>query len=111
LTPILADEDVDGRAVKIARDQFGIDIIRAIDVGLMSVDDPIVCNFAQDRGYVLITGNFQDYPGVIIDWAGGIREHNGVIIINKKHRNNFVLIARKLVEYAFLNLRNRVEWI
>jgi len=75
------------------------------------MDDPQLFDHAQQHGYIFVTGNFQDYPGVVIDWSQSAREHGGLIIINAQHRKNSVLIARKLVEYAGLNMRNQVKWI
>lgn len=110
-TTLLADEDVDGPAITIAREQLGLQIIRVIDVGLAHTDDLEIFRYAEQNGYVIVTGNFKDFPTILAEWVMTGNQHYGVIIIGSKHYKNSLYIARKLAEVVAEDMRNRVEWI
>jgi predicted nuclease of predicted toxin-antitoxin system len=108
---LLTDEDVDGPAITIAREQFGLQVIRVVDAGFAHTDDLEVFRYAEQNGYVVVTGNFKDFPTILAEWVAAGNQHSGVIIIGSKHHKNSLHIARKLAEITTQDMRNRVEWI
>jgi predicted nuclease of predicted toxin-antitoxin system len=59
----LADENIDPDLVLgLKRRVDGIDIVRVQEVGLRSVDDPTVLQWAADEGRVLISRDIKTIP-------------------------------------------------
>jgi len=108
---LLTDEVVDGPAITIAREQFELEIVRVVDAGLANTDDLEIFHYAERNGYVIVTGNFKDFPAILAEWVATGNQHSGVVIVGAKHYKNSIHIAKKLVEFATQDMRNRVEWI
>jgi hypothetical protein len=62
---ILADEDVNGPAIDLARRIWNIEIVRVVDVGLAHTDDQIIFDYAIEHGYVLVSGNIKHHRQVL----------------------------------------------
>jgi hypothetical protein len=89
------DEDVNGPAIRIARD-LGVEIVTANEARMRSADDPDHFAYAVERGYVLVTGNITDFAPMFRDWLAGGQDHPGIVYIYPHHRKNSRLIAREL---------------
>lgn len=60
----LADENIDPDLVLgLQRRVDGIDIVRVQEVGLRTLDDPTILQWAADEGRVLITRDIKTIPG------------------------------------------------
>jgi hypothetical protein len=91
---LFTDADVDGPAIKLAG-EWDVEIVRAADVRLRTAPDPIIFEYALEHGYVVVTGNIQDYAPLVKAWLASGETHPGIICITKKHRTNsqYTLIA------------------
>lgn len=59
----LADENIDGDLVLgLKRRVGGIDIVRVQEVGLLTLDDPTILQWAADEGRVLISRDIKTIP-------------------------------------------------
>ena len=105
-----ADEDVDGGAIKIARN-IGVEIITVNDAGNRTADDPTQFAYAVEHGYVFVTNNEKDFRPLYIELSINMEEHPGVIFIKSEHRKNSVLVARELKEQSEKELANQQVWI
>ena len=108
---LLTDEDIDGPVIAIARKQFELQTIRVVDVGLEHAEDLDIFRYAQENGYVIVTGNFKDFPSIFAEWLADGNQHAGVTIVGSKHLKNSLHIAQELVKLAAQDMQNRVEWI
>jgi hypothetical protein len=106
-----ADINVHGPAIEIARAKYGLTIVRAIDVMPGTTLDPVLFAYAGENDYVMLTGNFRDFPQIGKQWIAEGKTHSGLLIINKKHIKNPDLIADWLAIYEDEDLTNREEWI
>lgn len=106
-----ADINVHGTAIEIAEAQYGLSIVRAIDVMPGETLDPVLLAYAVENDYVMLTGNFKDFPKIAEQWIAEGKTHSGLLIISKKHIKNPVLIAEWLALYKDEDLTNREEWI
>lgn len=104
----LTDENVDGDAIDVARKQWQVQIVRATDAGLKQTPDPAILEYAIQHNYVLVTGNFRDFPALLKQWTDAGKHHPGAIIITAKHLKNSLLIAEMLALYATEALADRV---
>jgi hypothetical protein len=106
-----ADINVHGSAIEIARAKYGLTIVRAIDVMPGTTLDPELFVYAVENNYVMLTGNFKDFPAIAKQWIADGKTHCGLLIISKKHIKNPDLIADWLAIYEDEDLTNREEWI
>ncbi len=80
----LADENLNREIVTgLLRLVEDIDIVRVQDVGLRTVDDPVILQWAAAEGRVLVTHDIATVP----DFASQAEEHKSPgISLRKKHR-------------------------
>jgi hypothetical protein len=89
------DDDVDGLAIRIAKDQ-GVSIITSYDAGLLGADDPVHFRYAWENGYVLVTGNRRDYIVLFGEAIGSVKEYPGIVFIKPSVREMSNHIANYL---------------
>jgi len=53
---------VDGPAIRIARAKYKLEIIRAVDLFPQDTPDAELLAYAAAQDYVMVTGNFRDFP-------------------------------------------------
>lgn len=64
----LADENIDPDVVLgLQRRIDGVDIVRVQDVGLRTLDDPTILQWAADQGRVLVSHDLRTIPGFAHD--------------------------------------------
>ena len=85
-----ADINVYGPAIEIARAKYGLTIVRAIDV---MPGTTLLFAHAVENNYVMLTGNYRDFPEIAAQWIAEGKRHNGLLIIKKQHIKNPILIA------------------
>jgi hypothetical protein len=62
--PLLADENFDGDIVQGLRQRVpSIDLVRVQDIGLTGAVDPVVLEWAAQKGRVLLTHDIKTMPG------------------------------------------------
>lgn len=83
MTPrFLADENIDSDLVLgLRRHVKDIDIVRVQDVGLRTVDDSTILQWAADNGRVLVTHDVKTMPGFAGERLAAGQSMNGVILI------------------------------
>lgn len=106
-----ADINVHGPAIEIARAKYGLTIIRAIDVMPGTTLDLVLFAHAAENEYVMLTGNFKDFPKIGRQWIADGKTHSGLLIIGSKHIKNSDFIADWLAIYEDEDLTNCEEWI
>ncbi len=107
---LYTDEDVDGDSIRLAR-KLGAKIVTARDAGLPKAGDPVHFDYAAEHGYVMVTGNIQDFDPLLKEWQAARQGHPGMIYITPRHAKNSYLIAEWLALYTYEAMENRVEWI
>ena len=64
----LTDEDFDNHVLRGVRRRLpDLEIVRVQDVGLSGVADPIILEWADQQGYVLLTHDFSTMPSHVHD--------------------------------------------
>jgi hypothetical protein len=106
----LTDVNVNGPAIDIAV-RFGVTIVRAVDISMGTADDSDLLAYAIEHSYVLVTGNFEDFPSLVTAMSSRGQHHSGVLIIRSKVLKNSTHIAEMLALYASEEMVDRVEWI
>ncbi len=104
----LTDEDVNGPAIELARTIWGVEIVRAVDVGLARTDDQTVFDYARERDYVLVSGNIKHHEPKFYQFAESGRDHPGLILIRKENRSSSYYTAEWLALCADENMTNRI---
>lgn len=78
----LADENIDPDVVRgVKRRVFGVDIVRVQDVGLRTVGDPEILQWAADEGRILISHDLKTIPGFAADRLLAGRPMPGVLLL------------------------------
>lgn len=94
----LADENIDPDLVLgLQRRVDGLDIVRVQEVGLRTVDDPTILQWAADHGRVLLTHDLKTIPGFAHDRIAADLAMPGVFLI----RSN-ISIALAIDELAMI---------
>ncbi len=79
---LLADENIKRQLVRgLLLRQSNLDIVRAQDVGLLGLDDPLVLEWAASEGRVLITYDVSTMPAFAYERIAEGQLMPGVIII------------------------------
>jgi hypothetical protein len=90
-----ADEDVNGPAIRIARN-LGVGIVTSSEVGLSGPSDDEQFSYAVEHGYVLVTGNIRHFAPMFKEWLAAGRDHPGMVFIHPRHHRNSKRIAEEL---------------
>ncbi len=106
----LTDEHIDPRAVEVARND-GANVITVFEVGLNHTDDALIIDYALERGYVIVTGNRDDFAEVYYERSRSGLEHPGLLIVYGPRLGNWKHIGEMLALYSNEPLANRVDWI
>jgi len=78
----LADENIDpDLVVGLRRRVEGIDILRVQDVGLRTVDDAEILQWAADEGRILISHDLKTIPGFAVERLVAGMRMPGVILL------------------------------
>ncbi|MBN1121602.1 MAG: DUF5615 family PIN-like protein [Anaerolineae bacterium] len=95
----LLDENVNesGR-VKAHCTELGIEIYRVHDFGLLRTEDRIIFQFAQEHGYVIVTGNIYEFRSFQNEVNRRGELFLGAIYIPPQLQKNTELIIRRIVE-------------
>ena len=108
------DEDVNGRAIKIAQN-LGVKIVTSSEVELGGSSDEEQFRYAVEHGYVLVTGNIRHFAPMFKEWLAAGRDHPGMVFIHPHHHKNSKLIAEEshlLYEAGTPDdLKNQTYWI
>jgi hypothetical protein len=113
-TSFYADEDVNGLAIRIAC-SLGVRIVTSNEVGLSGSYDEEQFRYADEHGYVLVTGNIRHFAPMFKAWLAAGRDHPGIVFIHPRHHRNSKRIAEEL-HLLFEagtpdDLKNQVYWI
>jgi hypothetical protein len=113
-TSFYADEDVNGPAIRIARN-LGVRIVTSNEVGPGGFSDKEQFRYAVEHGYVLVTGNIRHFAPMFKEWLEAGRDHPGIVFIHPRHHKNSNLIAEELhlLHEAGTpdDLKNQAYWI
>lgn len=108
------DEDVNGRAVREAR-QRQVELITYADAGTEGVGDLAHFRYAIEHRYVLVTANVQDFKPLFDDWVGSGKQHPGMVLITAPNIRNIGLITDSLEvihdEGGKADTENSIWWI
>jgi len=108
---LYTDTDVNGRAIRMARRiNPDIRIVTADEVGMRYASDPQHFAYAIEHGYVLVTGNIQDYRPLVRDWLKAGKDHPGIAYITDAASRRPSIVAQLLVSIAAILMTNREEW-
>jgi hypothetical protein len=104
----LTDENVYSPAIELAREKYGLHIIRDVDIEVPCDNDVYdICLFhlAMEQGYVLATGNNLDFEWQYYEYAE-THETSGMILIQPNHARSTDLIADWLALWEEEDFRN-----
>ena len=80
----MADENLKGIIIRsIQRADASIDIVRVQDVGLRTVDDPAILEWAAQENRIVITHDFETMPGFAFERVEQGDKMPGVIAIKQ----------------------------
>jgi predicted nuclease of predicted toxin-antitoxin system len=81
---LLADENLDARILEGLRGRPElIDLARVHDVGLIRTPDPIILQWAAERGWIVLTHDVRTMPGFALDRVRRGEPMPGVIVVSK----------------------------
>ena len=78
---IYFDEDAMDADLVAALGSRGVDVVTALEVGLVGHSDEEQLAFATERGCVLYTFNVSDFYRLHAQWMSSGREHGGMILV------------------------------
>ena len=79
---LVSDEDVHDDIIRgLRRREPGLDVVRAMDVGLNQTPDPIILEWAANHDRILITGDLNSMVGFAWARVGGGESMPGVIAL------------------------------
>jgi predicted nuclease of predicted toxin-antitoxin system len=110
----LLDENVHKPDVIIARcGAEGIEVIRVHQIGLNQTQDPAIFHYAMEQGYIVVTGNVQDFRPEQKAWIEAGNEFPGVIYLSWVHYRNVEAIIRQIIEVEgeYYNTELREWWV
>jgi hypothetical protein len=107
----LLDENVN-ESGRIARRcaAYGLKVYRVHDFGLLETDDRIIFEFARQRGYVLVTGNIDEFRIFQRETAERGELCPGTIYIPPRLQKNTELIIRRILEVETEEYYQGGEW-
>jgi hypothetical protein len=95
----LLDENVNESGKVIARcAELDIDVHRVHDFDLLKTEDRIIFQFAQEQGYVIVTGNVYEFRSFQNEVNRQGELLPGAIYISPHLQKNTELIIRRIVE-------------
>jgi len=75
------DEDASSRSLVRGLRARGLDVLTAVEAGIMQTDDPSQLEFATQHSRVLYTYNVSDYYHLHTTWATQGKNHAGIILV------------------------------
>ena len=107
----LLDENVNesGR-VKARCVEWGITVHRVHDFDLLETDDRLIFQFAQERGYVIVTGNIHEFRAFQREANERGEVLPGAIYIPPHLQKNTELIVRRIIEVEVDEYYYGGEW-
>ena len=108
------DDDVHGRAVRIARKK-GVELITSNEAGNSGADDKVHFAYALECNYVLVTANIKDFVPLFHEWLENGKEYPGMVVITSQHIKNAWLIADTLEIIwragSVGDMKNQIWWV
>ena len=104
---------MDGDLVAALRSR-GVEVVTALDVGLIGKTDEEQFAFATQRECVLYTFNVSDFYRLHTQWTGEGREHGGMILAQQQRFSVGEQLRRILrlgAGTTMGNMRNRTEFL
>jgi hypothetical protein len=108
------DEDCQNRDLVRALRARAVDVMTALDVGMIHRDDEDHLEYATDKSRVLYSFNIGDFCRLHSDWLAKGRSHAGIILgpqqtysVGEQMRRLLTLIARKSAE----DMKDNVEFL
>jgi hypothetical protein len=112
--PLLFDEDASRHAVARALRQASVDVVLAMEVGLLGVGDEAQLAHAAAGGRALLTFNVEDFARLHAGWATQGRPHAGLILATQQRWRVGELVRRLLHLHAVRSaaeMRSRLEYL
>ena len=113
---IYIDEDamaMDSDLVAALRSR-GVTVITPLDAGLAGKPDDEQLAFAAEYGCVLYTFNVSDFYRLHTQWAGGGREHAGIVLAPQQRFSvgeQLRRILRLRATTTCMGMRNQIEFL
>jgi len=108
------DEDVNGKAIKIARN-MGVELVTANEAGLSGEDDPAHFKYAIEHDYVIVTRNVKHFSPLHYQWIAAGNNHPGMILVTGNRGKNAMSLAHAMLDIQKTHtpdsFRNHVEWV
>lgn len=80
---LISDQNFSGRILRgIGLRLTGLDLVRALDVGLAKAPDPVLLQWAANEGRILLTHDMNTIPGFAYDRICAGLEMPGVFLVN-----------------------------
>lgn len=108
------DEDAMDRALVRALRARGVDVVTALDAGLIERDDGSHLAHAAGEGRVLYSFNVVDFCRLHADYQASGRSHAGMVFARQQHYSVGDQMRRLLKLIAAISaedMRNRVEFL
>lgn len=106
------DEDSMSRALALAAQRAGFDVLTALDAGMEGRSDEEQLTFAMDQHRVLVTSNRDDFARLNAQWLRANRHHAGIVILNRQNQDvGFVLRALEAIRRRGSDTTNLYEFI
>jgi predicted nuclease of predicted toxin-antitoxin system len=91
------DDDVNGKAIKIARNR-GVAILTTLEAGRAGAEDDAHFAYAIEHNYIMVTANRLDFEDLFYEWAKTGKDHPGLILIGALLNQNPRRLADSLEE-------------
>jgi hypothetical protein len=111
---IYIDEDAMDSDLVAALRSRGVNVITAVDAGLVEMADEQQLAFATEHGCVLYTFNVSDFYRLHTQWVSAGREHGGIILAPQQRYSvgeQLRRILRLRATVTAASMRNHVEFL
>lgn len=109
------DEDAMRNSLLRALRTRGIDVLSALDAGLVGSDDDEHLEFAAQQGRVLYSFNVGHFCRIHSDWLANRKSHNGIVLGHQQHRPSIGTQLRGLLRlashYSAADMHDRLEFL
>jgi predicted nuclease of predicted toxin-antitoxin system len=108
------DEDSMSRGLVRALRARGVDVVTALDAGMIQREDEEHLDYAIEQGRVLYTFNVGDFYRLHTTYVARGKQHPGIILARQQHYSvgeQMRRILRLIATQSADGMRNRVEFL
>lgn len=108
------DEDSMQHALTEALRLRGVDVVTALDAGLIEIPDEAHLTYAASEGRVLYSFNVSDFCRPHREFLGSGREHSGIVLARQQHfsvGDQMRRLLRLMGTLSVDEMRNRLEFL